>query len=250
MIPKLIAFDLDGTLSVSKSPVTEEMGALLGQLVEKIPVAVISGGAFHQFEKQFLPALPRNTNLSTLYLLPASGSVFFKRDGDSWVPVYNLAFSESERNEVTRAFSEAMKKTGFDVPPERTWGERIEDRGSQVTFSGLGQDAPPEEKMKWDPEKKKRIPLWKELTALLPEFSVLMNAASSIDITRKGITKAYGVQKLSEITEIPISDMLYVGDALFPGGNDEVVKETGIATREVTGPEETMSVITSFLENV
>jgi hypothetical protein len=41
--------------------------------------------------------------------------------------------------------------------------------------------------------------------------------------------------------------MLYIGDALFPGGNDEVVKETGIETRQTSGPEETARIIRELL---
>ncbi len=250
MMPKLIAFDLDGTLCVSKTPVTPAMGAHIAKLLEKTPVAVISGGSFHQYESQFLPALPEHADLSRMYLLPTSGSVFLAYKNGAWVPTYDLAFSEAEHSEVLSALAQAMEDTGFKNPPAETWGERIEDRGSQITFSALGQQAPPEEKKKWDPDFKKRTPLWSDLTRMLPDFSVRMNSSSSIDITRKGVTKAFGIRKLSEITGIPISDMLYVGDGLFPGGNDEVVKETGIATREVAGPEDTARVISEFVENV
>ncbi len=71
--------------------------------------------------------------------------------------------------------------------------------------------------------------------------------STSIDVTRRGLTKAYGVRKLSEHLDIPISNMLYIGDALFPGGNDEVVKETSIETRATSSPEETARIIEEVL---
>jgi len=127
------------------------------------------------------------------------------------------------------------------------WGERIEDRGAEIVFSGLGQEAPPEEKRKWDPTREKRKPLYDVLVKKLPEFAIGLNAMTSIDITRKGITKAYGVRRLAELTGITVAEMLYVGDALDEGGNDAVVKETGVQTHAVFGPEETAELINTLL---
>ena len=132
-----------------------------------------------------------------------------------------------------------MKETGLDNPSHKIWGERIEDRGPQITFSGLGQEAPIEEKKKWDPDLSIRNPLAKILRERLPEFSMGTNATTSIDITRKGITKAYGVTEFSKMLLCEPKDMLYIGDALFPGGNDSVVIPTGIETFAVENPIET-----------
>ena len=163
--------------------------------------------------------------------------------------MYNNALTPEERSQVLGALAESLKETGLDEPPQQLWGEQIEDRGSQITWSALGQQAPVEIKTAWDQDRKKRMPLQAALLKRIPNFSVRANATSSIDITRTGITKAYGVRQLSEILHIPISDMLYVGDALFPGGNDEIVKESGIATQQVSGPAETAEVIEKILTN-
>ena len=82
----------------------------------------------------------------------------------------------------------------------------------------------------------------------LPDFSVTEGGLTTIQITRKGITKAYGIRRLVELTKIPIAQMLYVGDALEEGGNDAVVKDTGVPTHQVFGPEETAGLITSLLK--
>lgn len=246
-MPKLVAFDLDSTLTESKQTMTPEMGALLSRLLAKVPVAVMSGGAWHQFEKQLLPALPPGTNLANLYLFPTSaGQCRTYRDG-TWVNLYDESFSDEERGEVTAALTEAMAETGFTAPPEKVWGERIEDRGPQVTFSALGQEAPPEEKKAWDPTGEKRRPLHEALAKRLPHFTVAQNATTSIDITKPGITKAYGVRKLAELTGIPVSEMLYVGDGLFPGGNDMVVAETGVPMHRVSGPQDSAEIIEKLL---
>jgi HAD superfamily hydrolase (TIGR01484 family) len=245
--PAAAIFDLDGTLASSKSPVTSVMGEHLAQLLERMPVAIMSGGAYHQFEAQLLPGLPHGARLERLYLFPTSAAQAFQYRDGAWVPLYDHAFTPLEREEVLAALSEALKETGLDTPPAQVWGERIEDRGAQITFSGLGQKAPIQEKEAWDPDLSIRRPLAEALQRRLPSLSIRMNATTSIDITREGMTKAYGVHQFSKIIGIPINGMLYVGDALFDGGNDAIVKETGISTRAVTGPQETLEVIEELI---
>lgn len=244
---KLIVFDLDGTLAESKSPLSREMGALLARLLSEMPVAVMSGGAYAQFEKQLLGGIPHDANVANLYLFPVSAAQCYVWRSNAWQLVYDNPFTPKERARVLTALEESLRETGLDRPPEQLWGEQIEDRGAQITWSALGQEAPVEMKKAWDPNRAKRAPLQAALLRRLPGFSVRVNAANSIDITHEGITKAYGVSKLSELLSLPIADMLYVGDALFPGGNDEIVKETGIATRQVAGPAETRAVIEELL---
>lgn len=245
--PTLAAFDLDGTLTESKSPMTPQMGTLLVKLVKTMPVAVMSGAAFHQFENQFLPALPAGAKLANLYLFPTSAAQCYRYENGAWVRTYDESFTPLERERVLHALIEALEETGLDKPPPQLWGEQIEDRGAQISWSALGQKAPFEEKSKWDPDRKKRLPLREAFLKRAPDFSAGINATNTMDITRKGVTKAYGVRKLSELTGVPISAMLYVGDALGEGGNDAVVIPTGIRTRQVSGPIETAKVIEEIL---
>lgn len=244
---KLIVFDLDGTLAESKSPLAIEMGNLLARLLSRMPVAVMSGGSYAQFEKQLLGGIPQGANVANLYLFPTSAAQCYAWRGGAWQTLYDNPFTPEERTRVLAALEESLRETGLDRPPERLWGEQIEDRGAQITWSALGQQAPVEAKKAWDPDRAKRAPLQAALLRRLPEFSARVNAGSSIDITRAGITKAYGVKKLSELLSLPIAEMLYVGDALFPGGNDDIVKETSIATHQVAGPAETATVIEEIL---
>lgn len=244
---KTLIFDLDGTLTVSKSPMTPEMGTLLARLMLKMPVAVMSGGSYVQFQKQFLGGMPADANYKNLYLFPTSAAQCYVWKDGAWELFYANPFTPEEKSQILQALDESLKETGFDKPPEQLWGEQIEDRGSQISWSALGQQAPVEIKTTWDPDRKKRAPLQAALLERLPNFSVRVNASNTIDITRQGITKAYGVRRLSEILTMPISEMLYVGDALFPGGNDEIVKETGIETQQVAGPAETAEVIEKTL---
>ncbi len=241
--PRLVAFDLDGTLAESKTPMTKDMGVLLARLLNKVPVAVMSGGSFPQFERQFFPGLPEGQPLGALYMFPTSGAQCYRHEGGSWKLVYDCSFDEEEQQRIIDVLCETARMTGLDAPA-RMWGHLIEDRGAQVTFSALGQEAPLAEKQEWhkahDADRQKMREM---AAAMLPNYSVRTGGLTSIDVTRAGITKAYGVRCLERLTMIPAADMLYVGDALYEGGNDEVVKEAGVATRQVSGPEETAGVI-------
>jgi hydroxymethylpyrimidine pyrophosphatase-like HAD family hydrolase len=130
---------------------------------------------------------------------------------------------------------------------EKVWGEVIEDRGSQITFSALGQQAPLEEKEKWDPDFSKRKKIKAILDGLIPEFSVRLGGSTSIDVTRPGIDKAYGIGKLRDILGISLKEMIFIGDALFPGGNDYPAEEAGVACIRVRGPNETKPVTEAII---
>ncbi|KKW35497.1 hypothetical protein A2852_00250 [Candidatus Adlerbacteria bacterium RIFCSPHIGHO2_01_FULL_54_23] len=243
--PKLIAFDLDGTLAESKWRMSAEMGLLIADLLKKMPVAVMSGAGFQQFEKQFLPALPEDAPLERLYIFPTNAAqCYVYREG--WKPQYDHCFSEQEKQKIFAVLKEALEENGMELRGG-LWGERIEDRGAQITFSGLGQGAPIDEKQKWDPKKQTRVRIRNSLVKKLPDFSVGIGGLTSIDITRKGLTKAYGIKRLAELTGIEVTDMLYVGDALEEGGNDAVVLESGVKTHAVFGPRESEALIKDIL---
>lgn len=241
---KLIVFDLDGTLAESKSPVDAEMAKLLDSLLGIVKVAVISGGNWPQFETQVLANLSHGESLKNLSLLPTCGTKFYSY-GDGWTKIYSEDFSTGEKVKITRALQQVSDDSG--LKPTRVWGEVIEDRGSQITFSALGQQAPLEAKEKWDPDFSKRKKMKDRLAQLIPEFSVRLGGTTSVDVTKPGIDKAYGIGKLRDTLGIAIPEMIFVGDALFPGGNDYPAEEAGALSIQVKNPHETKRVIETII---
>jgi len=241
---KLIVFDLDGTLAPSKSSLAPETAGLLRDLLAIIKVAVISGGAWEQFEKQLLADLPDNADLANLSLLPTCGTKFFQYDR-KWTELYSEDLSAEQRKKIIDSLNKAAGESGFHA--KKVWGEVIEDRGSQVTFSALGQQAPLEEKVKWDPDFAKRKKITAILEKLIPEFSIRMGGPTSIDVTKPGIDKAYGIGKLKDTLHISLNEMVYIGDALFPGGNDYPAEQAGVVSIPVKGPDDTNVVIKTIL---
>ncbi len=243
-VKRLFVFDLDGTLAASKSSLGDDVAELLGDLLEVMKVAVISGGGWPQFEKQLLARLPENCRRENLFLLPTCGTQFYRYDG-AWSKVYSEDLSEDQRQQIIAAFQRALDESGVVV--EHVWGEAIEDRGSQITLSVLGQDAPLSAKEGWDPDFAKRRRIAELLAPLLPTFAINMGGTTSIDVTKPGIDKAYGIAKLAEQLGISLSEMLFAGDAIFEGGNDFPVQAAGVDAIQVRDPRETARVIQAVI---
>ena len=244
MLKKLIVFDLDGTLAESKSSLDTEMSALIHDLLSIVKVAVISGGDWLQFEKQVLSGLPHDKTLVNLSILPTCGTKFYQYDKD-WRKIYSEDFTAEEKKKIISSLKKALEASGFKI--KKLWGEEIEDRGSQITFSALGQEAPNEEKEKWDPDFTKRKKIKVILDKLIPGFSVRLGGETSIDVTKPGIDKAYGIRKLRDTLGIAINEMIFVGDALFPGGNDYPAEEAGVVSIRVKNPTESKRVIETII---
>lgn len=251
----VIAFDLDGTLAPSKSPLPDRMSEKLDQLLERYHVCVISGGMFRQFEKQLLNNLQTSPErLERLHLMPTCGTRYYRYNSPDreWAKIYAEDFTEAEKNKIKKALLEAVEKLGY--VEEKTWGETLEDRESQITWSALGQDivdhlGPEGGRMKeeWDPDNAKKQKVRDYAAELLPEFEVRVGGVTSVDITKPGIDKAYGMRKIMDMLQIGMEDIFFIGDRIKEGGNDYPVKAMGIDTLEISKWEETALVIEAIL---
>jgi len=246
---EIIIFDIDGTLTRSKLPLDAQMAELLSKLIDKSMVAIISGAGYEQFKWQILDRLPRESkNLKNLYLLPVVGTIFCNFNA-GWQCQYDEPLSVNEKKRIKTALEKIFKESGIEKP-NKIYGELVEDRGAQFNFSalGLGQGAPIELKEAWDPDNKKRERMVETLKRILPDFSMRIGGTTSIEITKNGIDKAYGLRKLIKQTGVSKEKMLYVGDKLFKGGNDEPALTLGMECRAVESLEETKKVILELLK--
>ena len=240
----VVIFDLDGTLVESKTKLDEEMSFLLCNLLKRKIVAIIGGGDYSQFKNQFIGNFNCSKKLfRNLYILPTSGGKMYRYNKNKWQIVYKNNLTKKEKERIFDSFEKAFSSIGY-TSPKKIYGKLIEDRNSQITFSALGQKAPIEEKEAWNKKNNKiRAKLRGILAKYLPDFEVRMGGLTSIDVTKKNIDKAYGVNKIGELLSIPIDKMIYIGDALYKGGNDSAVLRTGIDTIQVGGIEETKYLI-------
>jgi HAD superfamily hydrolase (TIGR01484 family) len=252
----LIVFDLDGTLTPSKSNLEPDMSRALTALLAKKKVAVIGGGDYKQFQKQFLRLLhcPEKL-LPNLFLFPTTATAFYRYQ-NGWKNVYDIKIPKRDREKIMRAFRDVFREMKY-TPPQKTYGKVIEDRGSQVTFSALGQDVVARLgkrglalKEKWRQEHTPlKLKMARLLAKKLPSFEVGPSAFTSIDVTRHGIDKAYGVRQMEKYLHVPVRKMLFMGDGLFSGGNDAAAKKTGVDCIAVGGPKDTKKIISLILNN-
>ncbi|MBU6323694.1 HAD-IIB family hydrolase [Patescibacteria group bacterium] len=245
-LPKAIVFDLDQTLSASKVNISPAMAGRLTALLSRIPVAITSGQKFERLLEQVAAFLPTEA-LANLYLLPTSGAALFTFDGAGWRPVYEERISDDEARRIISIVEKAGREHGIIDDAQQTWGPRLEHRMNEVAYSGLGQNAPIGPKEAFDPDRARRRAFRDVLIPLLPGYEVRVAGATTIDITKEGIDKAFGLRNLATHLGIPIPDMLYIGDDLGPGGNDEVVIQTGIPTRAVRDPDDTAAYLDGLL---
>lgn len=239
-LPRLTAFDLDDTLAPSKSPLDPAMARALAALLELMPVAVISGGRFEQFRDQVITPIARihGARLDRLHVLATCGTQYFRLVEGAWERIYEETLDDDEKARAVAAIESSARALG--LWPEVAWGEVIEDRRSQITFSALGQQAPLEEKMRWDANGAKKLELRDRVAPLIPDLEVRVGGSTSIDITRAGRDKAFGMRRLMEQAACSAADILFFGDQLQPGGNDNPVIGTGVACVAVTGWPQTL----------
>lgn len=249
MTKKVISFDLDDTLAVTKSPISDRMSGLLARLLEKYDVNIISGGKYEQFQMQVVNRLEIPEHLmNRMHLMPTCGTRYYRYDEleHEWQLQYAEDLSEDDKKEIISVLESSAKEIGLWV--DEPYGEIIEDRGSQVTYSALGQKAPAEAKYAWAEENAEAKQKLRTLVAeRLPNLEVRLGGTTSVDITRIGIDKAYGINKLIDALDISKEEVLFIGDKLQEGGNDYPVKAMGVDTIEVDGWEDTAFVIEGIL---
>lgn len=246
---KLFFFDLDGTLTKSKVPIDREMAQLLGHLLHVKRVAVISGARFKRLQIQLLKFLTfSKPQLERLFILPTSGTSLYRHNGKMWKKVYERKLSAKEKVEVFVGFHKVLHELSYKNKT-KLYGKLIEDRGGQVTFSGAGQKAPLPIKREWNKRYDVRKKIVKRLQPLLPGFKVTIAGLTSIDVTKKGLDKTYGIQQIRKRYKVSLRDIVYVGDALYKDGNDSVVLSTGVTTYQVKNPTVTKKLIRNVLSH-
>jgi HAD superfamily hydrolase (TIGR01484 family) len=254
MLPdkKIIAFDVDGTLTASKTLIEDSMAHLIKELVKKRMVIAIAGGNFHQLETQFLPPflhdelmLPYIHNFT---LLPTSGTQRYEYDEAKreWVLTDKEPLPPEAKERAIQLLRKVIENPIYEIPPNPI-GNIIEDRDTQLTFTPNGQQAPVAIKMRFDPDRKKRERIKAMLDPMLPEVSVSINGTSSIDVLPKNFSKAVGLMRFLDKAGLSKSDVIFVGDAIFPGGNDYSVFEAGFDTISVKNPKETEAIIKEWI---
>ena len=243
---RVVAFDLDDTLTVSKSKIDQHMADLLGELLARLDVCIITGGTFEQIQAQVLEYLHAPASrLDHLHIMPTCGTRYYVWRNGAWHRIYSEDLTEDEKSRIISVLTEGAKDLG--LWEQNPWGEIIEDRGSQITYSALGQKAPSDAKREWDRDGAKKRKLRDYAAERLPDLEVRVGGTTSVDVTRKGIDKAYGIDRLIGRLDISPDQLLFIGDRLREGGNDYPVRALGVRWVEVTRWQDTARYVQDLL---
>ena len=245
---KIICFDLDWTLAPSKERLDDEMAELINELLKNYHVSVITWWWEDRFHKHIFEYITDDEDLLSKFIpCPTCWTKMYKYEGWKWNKLYSLDFSKEEKELILKSMNEVLDL--LDLRPEKTWWELVEDRWSQITFSALGQEAPLEEKVVRDPDFKKRKVIQAELERRIPQFSINSWWSTSIDITMKWVDKAFWVRKIAEHFPVEMDEILFIWDAVFPGGNDYPPFTIWIDSIKTEWVEHTKEIIRRLIEN-
>ena len=247
-----MSFDVDQTLNVAKTPITEEMAKVLLDLLDKYPVAPISGQKYDQFLVQIVDPLKSvgatPEQLKNLHLFVTQGTRYYRFDGTDWQLVYKYDLTDEQVAKMTSAMEQAAKELNYWEEDKLAPGDEIiENRISQVTFSALGQTAGTEAKYAWDPDCKKREKIVARAKELTPEFEYEIGGTTSINAALPGTNKVFGMTHMMEELGVTKEEILYFGDMTQPGGNDYPVVQMGIDTITVRDWQDTANVLRGIL---
>jgi len=233
MQKKHLFFDMDGTLSPSRSVASDEMLQTLEQIMETHDVIVVSGSHNKQMRTQ-IPGLP------IIQLGQNGNHAEHPNEGELW----NDAMTESARAEILTHTAQLQSLIDWGIPNE---DDLLEDRGSQISFSLYGHHADAEIKRAIDPDFSKRRAMMKQVPFVSEAVEAKIAGSTSIDYFMKGRNKGYNINRLCTKLEWSKDECVYFGDALFPGGNDETVVGV-IETIEVTDPEDTLRKLNEYAQ--
>jgi glucan phosphorylase len=219
------------------------MAKVLSDLIDRMPVALISGGSMADFERQVLSGI-FNVKKENLYLLPTSGAELrFWQDG-AWKTAYSFPVNPDKKEKLLSELSKAVGVSRAEIDAF------VDDRGCQLTYSGLGKDASLSKKYAWDPRTEKRRVIIAKLQPRLSGLSMRIGGSTSIDFTEEGVDKAFGVSKLLEHLDLSPKDAVFVGDAMGEGGNDAPVATLGVKSITTASPEVTREIVLRMMQDI
>lgn len=210
---KLLAFDLDGTLTQHKTKLSPEHREILFRLREKYRLIMVGAGQtkriFDQMD-QFPIDIIGNYGMQYARYNEKTGGL---------ETVYDITV-DCNREECEKKVTFLREKHGFTVFA----GDNVEYHPSGcVTFPILGTKANQEDKLAFDPDRSKRRAFYDEVKELFNSYNVFIGGSSSFDMAPLPYNKYYALDKYCAENGIAHSEAIFVGDDYGIGGNDESV---------------------------
>lgn len=210
---KLVAFDLDGTLTQHKTPLSKEHKEVLDKLGEKYKLLMAGAGMCHRIFNQM--------NQYPIDILGNYGLQFAEYNPETKdIEIKKNAVLPCDRESVEKRVTFLREKYGYT----EFVGDNVEFHASGcVTIPLLGTKAKSEDKLAFDPDRSKRRAIYEEVKELFSDYIVFVGGSSSFDMAPAPYNKAYALAEYCKERGIAHDEVVYVGDDYGPGGNDESV---------------------------
>lgn len=211
---KLIAMDLDGTLTQHKEQLLPSQREVLDRLSERYRLLMVGAGQVRRIFNQ-LGQYPIDIigNYGLQYAV-------YDTDVKDIRIVEDISLPQGDKESIEKRVNFLRKKHGFETYK----GDSVEYHPSGcVTFAVLGTKADQKDKLSFDPDRKKRRAFYAEVKELFSEYRVFIGGSSSFDMAPAPYDKRYALEKYCEERGILPEEVLFIGDDYGEGGNDESV---------------------------
>ena len=210
---KIVAFDLDGTITQHRTELGDENKAVLEKLAEKYKLMIVGAGVCMRIWKQ-LKNFP-------IDIIGCYGMQYGKYNYETkTLDILRSDKKECDRESVLQRVDVLRKQFGYTEYA----GDSVDFHESgAVTIALLGTKAKIEDKLAFDPTREKRRPIYPTVVEMFPDFNVFVGGSSSFDMTPAPFNKYYALDKFCKEEGYSHEDIVFVGDDYGLGGNDESV---------------------------
>ena len=212
---KAFAFDLDGTLTQHSTKIEDKNRNILKKLSEKYKLLMVGAGACLRIHEQ-LCGFP-------IDIIGNYGMQYAKFENGELKILRNDTLPVKDRSLVERTVSSFREKYGYIAFS----GNGVEYHASGcITFPILGTAAKIEERLTFDPDRKKRRKIYGEVCEAFPDYNVFVGGLSSFDMVPKPFNKYYALDLWCKENRLSHDEVIFVGDDYGRGGNDESVYDS------------------------
>ncbi len=211
---RLVAMDLDGTLTQHKQPLDGAHIAALNRLGARYKLVMVGAGQAGRIFRQM-----GHYPIDIIGNYGMQYGAYNRATGE-----LNMVWDESvpvaDRENVERLAKSLRERYGYTAYA----GDNMEYHPSGcLTFPLLGTKAAQEDKLAFDPDRSKRRAMYEEVAAAFPDYYVFVGGSSSFDMAPKPYNKYYALDLYCRREGFSHENVVYIGDDYGRGGNDESI---------------------------